>query len=261
MAQEANNNVYVNDYNYDMAIMAVSNRQGDGRLGWVKYAEKQCVVSTKEHKFQMGNNNEHQAGALTLVAQRLAFVSQNEDIKGKNILLVVPDSIAPRLFEAKGVINNMRGESYDAVAHALVEKLVKDWMSQQWVEAISAFSVAISAAICEGGANVDTIKRSELTERTLQDCFDVKAGDKVTVLQGGYIEGHEGARTSSYVKPGVYTVIDRSYQAKEGVVPQFTVSRWENSKAGARVGTLLNLKEGLDEVLPKEEALKVSFEA
>lgn len=164
---------------------------------------------------------------VTLLASRLVYLCQNQDIVNKNILLVVPDSIAPRVFETKKVINQMAGGSSEAVAEAITGKIIKSWMPQAWIDALGNFALAMVAAVCDCKANVDAIKKSELHERTLVDCYDVKEGDKITVLKGGFIKDHEGARTSGYVKPGEYTVIDRSYEKNGEVIPQFSISRWE----------------------------------
>lgn len=259
MAQ-ANNMVHVDDYNFDVAVLSATNRQGDGRLGWADYINNKACVSTREYKFPVAGNSEHQAGAVTLIASRIAYLLENTDLTGKNILMVVPDSVAPRVFEAKKVINSMQGEDFEAVHSAVVSKIVKDWMTQDWMEALDHLATVMVAAV-EGGVNIDGIKKSELHERMLIDCYDVKEGDKITVLKGGYIDGHEGARTSGYVKPGEYTVIDRSYESKDGIVPQFAISRWENAKAGNKVTTLIKLNEQVSEALPQAKVLDIEIEA
>lgn len=257
------NAIHVNDYNYDVAVVAATDRQGNGRLGWADYGAGKACVSKKEYKFIAGPNSEHQSGAMTLLASRLAYLCQNQDIANKNILLVVSDSVAPRVFEAKKVINQMAGESSEAVAEAITEKIIKSWMPQAWIDALGNFALAMAAAVCDCKANVDAIKKSELHERTLVDCFDVKEGDKVTVLKGGFIEGHEGARTSGYVKPGEYTVIDRSYETKDGeVIPQFNISRWENTKATGMPLTLMKLNSEVSASLPNtSKELEIEFVA
>lgn len=166
---------HVNEWRYDVAIIAATDTRGHGRLGWVNNLTNECVLAKKEFTFETGKNHEHQAAAGSLIAAKLFNMVETGEIKeGTDVLLVLPDSLAPRFFEARKAMSTYKLETQEDTedaANAVINKVVKPWMSQYWQEAIGDLVCAYASCL-EKGANVGAVKKSELYERELVSSMD-----------------------------------------------------------------------------------------
>lgn len=269
------NTVFVNERNYDVAIIGATDTKGHGRLGWINNEAGEMVLAKKEFTFEAGQNNEHQAAVATLTAEKLVGMVTSGAVKeGTNVLLVLPDSLAPRFFEARKVMNQHDLDSDDAIENAVddvIQTISKDWMSEYWLNALADLACAYGAAL-GAGANVGAVKKSEIYERELVSTLDngamaedeaIKEGAKITVDKDGNIAETELYK-AQYLRAGTYTVIDRSYDTKKGKVLQFSVNRWEamdEKFIPNAVANLMDLNKAVSDALPKAKRLTVSAEA
>ena len=267
---------FVGERNYDVAVIAATDTKGHGRLGWVNNLTNECVLAKKEFTFETGRNHEHQAAAGSLISAKLfAMVESGEIGKGTNVLLVLPDSLAPRFFEARKAMNDYElktQEDTENAANAVINRVVKPWMSQYWQEAIGDLVCAYASCL-EKGANVGAVKKSELYERELVSTMDngvlpedeaIQAGKKITVDKDGNIAETELYK-APYLRAGEYTVIDRSFEtSSNGKVLQFSVNRWENTEdrfIPAVIMNLMALNKAVSNALPTVKRMSVMLEA
>lgn len=267
--------VFVSERNYDVAIIGATDTKGHGRLGWIDNQAGECLLAKNEFTFETGNNNEHQAAVATLVAQKMTNMVDNGAIKANtNVLLVLPDSVAPRFFEARKAMNNQDISTDEALEEAVdnvIAQVSKDWMTDYWNEALANLVCAYGYALGVG-ANVGAIKKSEMYERTLESTLDdgvmaedeaIKDGAKITVDKDGVI-AETDLYKAPYLRAGKYTVIDNSYDTKKGKVLSFSVNRWENTEdkfIPNSIRNLMNLNKAVSDALPKVKLLTVGLEA
>lgn len=267
--------VYVGERNYDVAIIPATDTKGHGRLGWINNQAKELKLAKKEFEFDAGKNNEHQAAAATLAAQKMVGMLDEGIIKANtNVLLVLPDSVAPRFFEAKKIMKQfslVTDEEVETATNEVTEKVTKDWMSEYWVDALANLVCAYGACL-QAGAHVGAIKKSEMYERELESTLDngvmaedeaIFDGAKITVDKDGVI-AETDLYKAPYLRPGEYTVIDNSYETKNGKVLRYSVSRWESTEdkfIPNSVRNLMRLNKGVSDALPKVELLELTMEA
>ena len=267
--------VYVGERNYDVAIIPATDTKGHGRMGWIINETGEAVLAKNEFTFEANGNNEHQAAAATLAAEKMVGMLDSGVIKkGTNVLLVLPDSVAPRFFEAKKAISGYSmdtEEELETAVDAVIEKVSKAWMSEYWNEALANLVCAYGACL-QAGANIGAIKKSEIYEKNLESTLDngvmaedeaIQAGKKITVGEDGVIAETELYK-APYLRAGTYTVIDNSYSTKNGKVLAFSVNRWENTEdkfIPNAIANLMDLNKAVSDALPKVKRLSVVAEA
>ena len=252
---------YVSDFNYDVALVVTADKRGNAKLGWIDLEQGQSIVGKNLHKFTVGGNSENQAACLSVIAAKLANMMQKEELNGKNVLLILPDSVAPRCFEIKGVVNKLGTDAeFDTLRNQVLAKVIKDWMPECWQTSLVEFVTSICCLVTECQASIDCMKKSDLYERELVGSDNFEAGQKIIVKKGGEIEG-SSAKVSSYTKEGEYTVLDRSYETKNGKVQRFSINRWENADVPNTVKNLQILNEAVSSALPSVKLLEVKLEA
>ena len=268
MANHNTNNETVNDMNYDVAICVAVDKKGNSSIGWIDNEAGDSVVAKNSPKFEVGENNEHQASVLSLMAEKLTDMVEKGTVKkGSKVLLVLSDSVAPRFFEARNEMLKHSISTEDEIeeaTNAVIAKISKGWMPQYWLDALADLACAYAYALSKG-AKVGATKKSQLTEKelapaekdTMPEDPAIKAGARITVGEEGKI-AESTLYVAPYVHAGEYTVIDRSYQSKKGKILQYAVNRWENVEfIPNSVNNLIDLNKAVSDRLPKVKKLTV----
>ena len=161
--------------------------------------------------------------------------------------VIVPDNVGIRCFEARGVLNK------GGDAQAVINKLVKGFMDDDYRGAIEDLAVQLEAIHADEALDVNFIKASNLTGWAITSEQELQAGMKVILKDG---ESADGAITCENNRiTGEFTVkVRQSINPETGVATDhFYVDRVGNSNAlkNARL-----LWENAGKLLPQEIALE-----
>lgn len=228
--------VHAGNYGYALVLGASSGRAKFGIVDNTRKTDDGAPVmgvSRKPIEFE----GQSETVILDLAAEKLAGLIAKKEagkFEARNVLLVLPDNVAPRFFELQKQYAACEGD-----ADAVTDIMAKDWMSEAWRESISNI-IAAYAGMVESGLNVSAMRQSELNFTDIVSTEDdgsyveeaaLKDGKKICVEDGAIVE-LQHAKMSNPRMNGMFTVVDRSYtyerDGKEHTISRFAVRRWEN---------------------------------